>query len=117
MTIASPTPRKGPKIDLSGLDDEQRLMRERVIRLGEYAFGARWQSDMAAALTKLAGRRVGQVQIAQWVSGYRPVSEALVPALGRLVDQAVSETNRRTDRVLADWKGPPVEDVDAIENA
>lgn len=117
MTIASPTPRAGPKVDLSGLSDEQRDRRARVIRLGEMGFGARWMSDFAAALTKEAGRPVRYAQVAQWVSGYRPVPEAMEEPLLRLAITVADRLAEQAAFIRSDWKGPPPEDVASIENA
>ncbi len=117
MTIAPPKTRTPPKVDLSGLSDEQQDRRARVIRLGEIAFGARWMSDFAAALTKEAGRTVRYAQVSQWVIGYRPVPESLEEPLTRLAFKVADQLAERAAFVRSDWKGPPPEDVASIENA
>lgn len=114
MTLSPPKPRREPKIDLSGLSDRQVLVRQGVVTLGELAFGPRWQSDLAAALSQEVGRRVGQSQVSQWVAGSRPVPEALIEPLQRLAVRAADDLARRADRIRADWVAAPQEDLDAL---
>ncbi|KQO91650.1 conserved protein of unknown function [Methylorubrum extorquens] len=115
MTLSPPKPpRREPKVDLSGLTDRQILVRQGVVTLGELAFGPRWQSDLAAALSQEAGRRVGQAQVSHWVLGVRPVPESLVEPLQQLAMRIAADLVRRADRIRADWSAAPQEDVDAL---
>lgn len=118
MTAPSPKPRREVRVDLSGLTDRQVLVRQHVVSLGERAYGPRWQSDLAVALTKEAGRRVGQSQVSQWVSGSRPVPEGLLEPLQRLAFKVVADLERRADAIRADWIASyPDEDVEAASRA
>jgi len=76
--------RRQPQIDLSGLTDAQRAVRERVILIGMAAYGDRWRTDLAAAIGERLGRPYSTTQVMGWVQGRRPVPdaiEALVPGL------------------------------------
>lgn len=118
MTESSQKPRREPKIDLSGLTSEQVLIRRAVILLGERVFGQRWQSDLAAALSIEANRKITQAQVSQWISGQRPVPEGLIEPLQRLAIRMASEMESKAAEVRADWAPPPpAEDVAAIEAA
>lgn len=114
MTLSSKPPRREPKVDLSGLSDHQVLVRQGVVTLGELAFGPRWQSDLAAALSEEAGRRVGQAQVSHWFLGVRPIPEAMIEPLQRLAVRVADDLVRRADRIRADWVAAPQEDLDAL---
>lgn len=114
MTLSSKPPRREPKIDLSGLTDRQVLVRQGVVTLGDLAFGPRWQSDLAAALSKESGRRIGQAQVSHWFLGVRPVPEALIEPLQRLAIRSADDLVRRADRIRSDWVEAPQEDVAAL---
>ncbi len=107
MTLSPPKPRREPKVDLSGLSDRQVLVRQGVVTLGELAYGPRWQSDLAAALSEEAGRRIRQAQVSHWVLGVRPVPEAMIEPLQRLAARVADDLIRRADRIRADWIAPP----------
>lgn len=118
MSIDPPKHRREAKVDLSGLSDSQLFNRRSVIALGERAFGPRWQSLFAEALTREAGRRVGQVQVAQWIAGDRPVPEALIEPIRSLALRLADDMERRAADLRADWaKAPPAEDVEAADAA
>ncbi|MBK3398052.1 hypothetical protein [Methylobacterium ajmalii] len=116
MTASAPKPRREVKVDLTGLTERQLSLRTRVIRLGECIFGVRWQSDLAAALAKEARRPVGQAQVAHWISGRRPVPEALAPAIESLAHKLAEQLLHRYDIVMADWPKPlPRRDAKALD--
>ncbi|MCK2054974.1 helix-turn-helix domain-containing protein [Methylobacterium sp. 37f] len=118
MTESPPKPRREVKVDISGLSSDQVLIRRAVILLGERAFGPRWQSDLAAALSIEANRRITQAQVSQWISGQRPVPEGLVDPLQRLALRKASEMESMAAELRADWAPtPPAEDIAAIEVA
>lgn len=118
MSILHPKPRRDPKIDLSGLTDRQMVVRQHVVALGEQAYGLRWQSDLAAALSKAASRKVGQAQISHWFSGIRPVPEAMIESLQRLAMRIADNLVRRAERIRADWsEDPPAEDIENTARA
>jgi hypothetical protein len=116
VTVAPPTKKRiSPKVDLSGLTDEQKHMRLRVIRLGEISCGIRWMSDFAALLTEEARRPVRYVQVSQWVTGYRPVPEALAEPLERLALKVADQLVQQADTLRADWaKSTPADDTEPL---
>ncbi len=115
MTYPTRTPpRREAQVDLSGLTDHQVRLRAGVISLGERAFGPRWQTDLAAALSTEAGKRIGQAQVSHWVAGIRPVPETLVEPLQRLAVRAIRELERRAAELRVDWIDPPPEDAQAL---
>lgn len=78
--------RRQPQIDLSGLTEEQRAVRARIILVGMAAFGDRWRTDLATAIGERLGRPYSTTQVMGWVQGRRPVPqaiEALIPDLAR----------------------------------
>ncbi len=118
MTEPSPKRRREVQIDLSGLTDRQLLAREKVLRLGPFAFGPRWQSDFATALSKEARKSISQGQVGHWISGRRPVPEGLIEPIQRLAVRVCEDHERQVDRIRADWATePPAEDIDAISRA
>ncbi|MBK3400858.1 hypothetical protein [Methylobacterium ajmalii] len=115
--VEKSAPRREVQVDLSGLTQRQIFLREQVIMLGEMAFGARWQSVFAAELSQHAGRPVRQAQVSHWISGYRPVPEAMVEPLRDLALRVAAEMARRVDEIRARWAPPPVpsQDADALD--
>ncbi|WP_156650069.1 MULTISPECIES: hypothetical protein [Methylobacterium] len=95
--------RRAPKVNISNLNDEQRILREHVLSLGKQAFGERWLSPMAAALSKETGRRISVSQVAQWQSGERPVPIVLVPSLNVIAHDAVRHLLHRADEIKTRW--------------
>lgn len=114
MTLSSPKPRREVQVDISGLSDRQALIREHVLRLGELAFGPRWQSDFAAALSAEARKAITQAQVGHWIAGRRPVPEGLIEPIQRLAIRLAKDLERRADRIRADWTEAPQEDLDAL---
>lgn len=108
MTASLPSrARQEVKVDLSGLSERQQLVRLHVIRLGEMAFGPRWQSYLAEILSGEVGRPVGQSQIGHWISGRRPVPEAMIDPLQRIAMRLAGDMERRADLIRADWGPDP----------
>jgi hypothetical protein len=95
--------RRTPKVNTSNLSDEQCILREHVLSLGKQAFGERWLSPMAAALSEKTGRRISVSQVAQWQSGERPVPIALVPAFNVIARTAVEHLLHRADEIQTRW--------------
>jgi hypothetical protein len=109
---STPKPRREIKVDLSGLTDRQAYVRGMVIRFCERAYGPRWQSMFAADLTKEAGRRIAQNQVSQWISGDRPVPEALFEPIRRLAVRTGERMRRHGGDIVTDWaKAPSARDV------
>jgi hypothetical protein len=98
-----PKPIREAKVDLSGLTEAQILIRRGVISLGERAFGPRWQSFFATALSEVAGRRITQAQVSQWISGSRPVPDALFEPTRRLAIRAAEDLERRAAEIRMEW--------------
>lgn len=118
MLVVPPKPRREVRVDLSGLTSDQVFHRRGVVRLGELAFGPRWQTDLAAALSLEAGRQVRQSQISAWVSGERAVPMVLIEPLKRIAVRIAEDMERRAAEIRADWADqPPADDVAAIEGA
>lgn len=108
MTASKPPrARQEVKVDLSGLSERQAIVRMHTIRLGELAFGPRWQSYLAEILSSEIGRKVGQPQIAHWISGRRPVPEAMLDPLQRIAMRLADDMERRADLIRADWGPDP----------
>lgn len=109
------TTRQEVRVDLSGLSERQAVVRLHVIRLGELAFGPRWQSYLAETLSTEVGRTVGQSQIAHWIAGRRPVPEAMIEPLQRLAMRLATDMERRADLIRADWgPDPSPEELNAL---
>lgn len=98
------------RVDLSALSTRQIDLRRRVIALGERAFGDRWQTSFASATAREIGRHIGQAQVSHWISGKRPVPEALVEPLRRLALRLADELERRAAEIRADWAADPSEE-------
>lgn len=85
--------------DLSRLTQRQARLRDAVIRLGRTAYGERWQTDLAAALSSEAGRRISQSQLSHWIQGTRPVPESLAEPLRRTTLALSADLRRRSDEL------------------
>lgn len=103
MATPPSKPRREAKVDLSGLSPEQVRTRRGVVNLGTLAFGPRWQTDLAAALSQEAGRRIGQAQVSHWISGERPVPEALIEPLRLVAMRLAEDLERRASQIREDW--------------
>lgn len=115
MTASPQKPRREVQVDLTGLTDRQVIIRHHVVALGENAYGPRWQSYLAAALSEEASRKIGQAQVSHWVAGIRPVPEVLIAPLQRLAMRIADDLERRADRIRADWDaGPSPEDAETL---
>jgi hypothetical protein len=69
----------------------------RLRRLGELLWGERWQSDMAAALSGEAGRRIRQGQVSTWLGGHRPMPDWTDEALARIAAMGAARLRRQAD--------------------
>lgn len=104
MTQDDQTPAKRVrKEDLSRLSERQLRLRKQVMDVGELAFGPRWQTDFAKALSHQAKREIGFSQVAHWISGHRPVPESLAEPIQRLTELAIKDAKRRAALIRADW--------------
>lgn len=87
--------RRQLRVNIEGLTDTQRRHRAGVIGLGQTAYGPRWRSDLAKSIATEMGRPVSQAQVAHWISGTRPVPEAVYEACLKLSDWQASDLRRR----------------------
>lgn len=96
---ASGTPeaveRRQLRVDLSGLDEAQRRRRAGLIGLGQAAFGPRWRSDLARAISTELGKPFSEARVAQWVSGNRPVPEPVYEACLAISGHHAEDLKRR----------------------
>lgn len=97
-------PRREAKVDLSGLTPGEIETRRAVVELGTLAFGPRWQTDLAAALSNETGRTIGQAQVSHWVSGHRPVPRALIEPLRAVAMRVAADLVTAANIIRADWK-------------
>ncbi|MBY0253469.1 MAG: hypothetical protein K2X54_19150 [Methylobacterium organophilum] len=95
--------RRQPKIDLSGLTDAQRDVRERLILIGIAAFGNRWRTDIANCIGERLGRPQSRSQVMGWVQGIRPVPDTIAALLPDLARDMAADLEKRA-AVLRDLK-------------
>ena len=97
--------RRKLQVDLSGLDAGQRYRRSAIIALGQTAFGDLWRTALAEALSAELGKTLSQSQLAQWISGTRPVPEPVFVAAAAVAIRLAHDLDLRA-RILATgtWK-------------
>jgi hypothetical protein len=96
--------RRAAKPDLSRLTDEQRAWLELVVIFGEAAWGERWHTPMAQALSEVRGRPMSPMQVLSWTAGRRPVPEQVRSELKTIAGRIAEHLQRRTD-VIRGWPG------------
>lgn len=99
--------RRAARVDLSGLTNAQRQARADLIEMGVAAYGPTWQTTLASALTFKRGVTVKPQQVASWVSGARPVPQAVLDVLPDLAARMAIELAFRAE-TLRLWPGTPV---------
>lgn len=87
--------RRQLQVDLGGLDEAQRRRRAGLIGLGQTAFGPRWRTSLAQALNAEMGKSFSESRVAQWVSGNRPVPEAVYEACLAISGHHAEDLSRR----------------------
>lgn len=95
--------RRQPKIDVSGLTDAQRAVRERFILIGTTAFGDRWRTEIANHIGGMLGRPQSRSQVMGWIQGIRPVPDTVAALLPDLARDLAADLEKRA-AVLRDLK-------------
>lgn len=97
-------PRNPPKpIDTSALSYDQRRARERLVRMGDLAYGPAWQTPLAEALTKHLGRTVSAQQVSHWYKAVRPVPTGMLAPLAELALSLAPTLEQRADSLRRVW--------------
>lgn len=95
--------RRQPKIDISGLTDAQRAVRERLILIGMTAFGDRWRTEIANHIGERLGRPQSRSQVMGWIAGIRLVPDTVAALLPDLARDLAADLEKRA-KILRDLK-------------
>lgn len=79
-----------------------RLTVDKLASVAALAFGPRWASPLADALSREAGRPVAPTQVHQWTSGARPVPTWVADVIVPLLKRRAHELQRQARATYAD---------------
>ena len=97
-------PRTLPKpIDTSALTEDQRRTRERLVCMGDLAYGPAWQTPLAEDLTKHVGRAISAQQVNHWFKAVRPVPTGMLAPLAELALSLAPKMEQRADALRRVW--------------